>query len=162
MRIGLFQPDIPQNTGTILRLAACLDVPVDIIGPAGFDLSDRALKRSGLDYLECAALVHHASWSDYLSWHDGGRQVAHTRGDAPGRLILCTTKADQPYTSFAFAPADTILMGRESAGAPDYVHDAADARIRIPMIEGVRSLNMAIATAMVLGEALRQVDGFPV
>ena len=152
MRIALFQPDIPQNTGTILRMAACLDLPVDIIGPAGFDISDRALKRTGLDYLPHATLRRHACWDEFLAWH----------GESPaGRLVLFTTKANHPYTSFDFLPDDILLFGRESAGAPDYVHNAADARLSIPLKPGLRSLNIAVAAAMALGEALRQTAGFP-
>lgn len=154
MRIALFQPDIPQNTGTILRMAACLDVPVEIIGPAGFDLSDRALKRSGLDYLPHATLQRHESWDDFLSWRS--ESVA-----AAGRLILFTTAATDTYTAFNFAPDDILLFGRESAGAPGYVHDAADARLLIPVRPGLRSLNIAVAVAMALGEGLRQTAGFP-
>ncbi len=148
MRIALFQPDIPQNTGTILRMAACLNVPVDVIEPAGFDLSDRTLKRAGLDYLEHVQLVRQQSWATFLAER------------TPGRLVLLTTAADQSYLDHRFAPDDLLLLGRESAGAPSYVHDAADARLRIPMRPDLRSLNIAVATAMVLGEALRQVGGF--
>lgn len=145
MRIVLFQPDIPQNTGTILRLGACLGVPVDVVEPAGFDLSDKTLKRAGLDYLDHVQLTRHRSWTAFLD------------ARAPGRLVLLTTKAADIYWDFAFRPDDALLLGRESAGAPDYVHAAADARVRIEMREGLRSLNIAVATAMVLGEALRQV-----
>ena len=145
MRLALYQPDIPQNTGTILRLCACLGIAVDIIGPAGFDLSDRALKRAGLDYLGEAAMTLHVSWEAYL--------VARP----PGRLVLLTTKAETAYHAFAFATDDTLLLGRESAGVPEAVHAAADARVRVPMREGMRSLNVAVAAAMVLGEGMRQV-----
>jgi tRNA (cytidine/uridine-2'-O-)-methyltransferase len=151
MRLALYQPDIPQNTGTILRLAACLGVPVDVIGPTGFDMSDRSLRRAGLDYLEHVVLVRHESFADYLT--------AHAR--QPGRLILLSSHADQSHTGFAFAPGDTLLLGRESAGVPDEVHARADARIRIPIAKPLRSLNIAVAAALVLGEALRQTDGFP-
>jgi tRNA (cytidine/uridine-2'-O-)-methyltransferase len=149
MRLALFEPDIPQNAGALLRLAACLDVGMDIIEPCGFSLGDRALKRAGMDYLELAALRRHASWARFQA------------DRPPGRLILLTTKAAQPYTGFAFAPGDTLLMGRESAGVPDTVHAMADARIIIPMRAGARSLNVAQAAAMVLGEALRQCNLFP-
>ncbi len=148
MRLALYQPDIPQNTGTILRLAACLGVGVDIIGPAGFDLSDRAFKRAGLDYLEKAAMTPHVSWEAFLS------------GRAPGRLVLVTTKAATPHHEFLFEAGDTLLLGRESAGVPEKVHGAADARVRIPMRDGVRSLNVAVAAAIVLGEGLRQTGGW--
>lgn len=150
MRLALFEPDIPQNAGALLRLGACLDVAVDIIEPAGFSLSDRALKRAGMDYLARACLMRHASWAAF--------QVSRQAG----RLILLTTKAAQPYTGFAFAPDDTLLVGRESAGVPDAVHEAADARLLIPMAPGARSLNVSQAAAMVLGEALRQCNLLPV
>lgn len=147
VRIALYQPDIAGNTGTILRLAACLDMGVDIIEPAGFPLSDRALKRAGMDYLEMAALSRHADWHAFEEW-----RKAHAR-----RLVLLTTKASAPYTGFAFAAGDILLFGRESAGVPDGVHQAADARLTIPMRPGVRSINVALSVAMVAGEALRQV-----
>src|SRR5579871_4630906 len=128
MRLALFEPDIPQNAGALLRLGACMGVPVDIIEPCGFLFSDTQLKRSGMDYLELAQCVRHASWSDYLA----------TR--AAGRLVLVTTKAALNYTDFAFAADDTILLGRESEGVPPEVHERADARLRIPMKSGLRSL----------------------
>ena len=146
-RIALYQPDIAGNTGTILRLAACLGVDVDLIGPAGFDLSDRALKRAGMDYLEMAALARH---DDFAAFEARRRE----RG---GRLVLFSTRAALPYTDFAFAPEDVLLFGRESAGVPDAVHAAADHRLLIPMPGGGRSLNVALAAAMAIGEALRQV-----
>ena len=148
MHLALYQPDIPQNTGTMLRLAACLGVAVDIIGPAGFDLSDRALKRAGLDYLDKAAMTLHVSWEAFLA------------ARAPGRLVLLTTKAETAHHTFRFEATDTLLLGRESAGAPDAVHALADARVRIPMREGFRSLNVAVAAAIVLGEALRQTGAW--
>ena len=147
LRIALYQPDIAGNTGTILRFAACLDIGVDIIEPAGFPLSDRALKRAGMDYLEMAALSRHADWHAFEEW-----RKAHAR-----RLVLLTTKASAPYTGFAFAAGDILLFGRESAGVPDGVHQAADARLTIPMRPGVRSINVALSVAMVAGEARRQV-----
>ena len=150
MRIALYQPDIPQNTGTILRMAACLGVPVDVIEPAGFDLSDKTLRRAGLDYLEHVQLVRWRSWEVFLAER------------APGRLVLLTTRAEVAYVNFAFRTDDVLLLGRESAGAPEHVHAAADGRVRIPMRAGLRSLNIAVATAMVLGEGLRQVGGFGV
>lgn len=149
--IALYQPDIPQNTGNILRLAACLDVSVHVIGPAGFDLSDRALRRAGMDYLDRAEVVRHVDWAAFARW----------RGEAGRRLVLLTTRADHAYTDFAFATDDVLLCGRESAGVPDAVHAAASARLAIPMSAGMRSLNVATAAAMVLGEALRQTDAFP-
>jgi tRNA (cytidine/uridine-2'-O-)-methyltransferase len=151
MRLALYQPDIAQNTGTILRLAACLGVGVDVIAPAGFDMSDRALRRAGLDYLAHVEVARHASFADF--------EAARRRSGS--RLLLLTTRAATAYTAFAFQPADTLLLGRESAGVPDAVHAAADARLRIPMRPGLRSLNVAVAAAMVLGEALRQVGQDP-
>ena len=150
MRLALFQPDIAQNTGTILRLAACLGVPVDVIGPTGFDMTDKALRRAGLDYLEHVDLTRHESFETYLH----AREPSH-------RLVLLTSHATTAHIDFTFRPDDTLLLGRESAGAPQYVHDVAEARVRIPMQPGLRSLNIAIAAALVLGEALRQTGQFP-
>lgn len=153
MRLALYQPDIPQNTGTILRLAACLGVPVDVIGPAGFDFSDRSLKRAGLDYLEHVEIVRHESFATFEAW----------RGAVscpPPRLVLLTTHAPESHVAFSFRPDDVLLLGRESAGVPDSVHQQAAARVRIPIRAGLRSLNIAVAAAMVLGEALRQTGGF--
>ncbi|WP_420559354.1 tRNA (cytidine(34)-2'-O)-methyltransferase [Tepidicaulis sp.] len=150
MRLALYQPDIPQNTGTILRLGACLGVGVDIIEPCGFPFSDRGLRRAGMDYVSHAEIRRHADW-----------QAFQSARKAENRLILLTTKAAEPYTGFRFAPGDTLLLGRESAGVPDEVHAAADARLLIPLSPGARSLNVAVAAAMVLGEALRQTDAFP-
>jgi len=149
MRLALYQPDIPQNTGTILRTAACLGVPVDVIGPAGFDLTDRALRRAGLDYLDHVALTRHVDWEAFRA------------ATAASRVVLMTTRAQDAYGGFAFAPDDVILMGRESSGVPDHVHAAADVRLRIPVVPPLRSLNLAVAAAMVLGEALRQTGRFP-
>lgn len=146
-RIALYQPDIPGNTGTVLRLAACLGVTVDIIGPAGFDLSDRALKRAGMDYLAMAALNRHDDWRTFETW----------RRDEARRTVLFTTKADLDYTQFAFKSGDILLFGRESAGVPDPVHESADARVTIPMPGGGRSLNIALSVAMAAGEAMRQL-----
>ena len=150
LRIALYQPDIPQNTGAILRLGACLGVGVDIIEPCGFVLSDRGLQRAGMDYLEMAAIQRHDSWT---AFH-------HDLDQRQGRLILLSTKAALAYTAFRFRPGDTLLLGRESAGVPDEVHDRADARLVIPMLAGRRSLNVALSAAMALGEGLRQLDGF--
>ena len=147
VRLALYQPDIPQNTGTILRLAACLGVPVDIILPAGFDASDRNLKRAGLDYLAHVELVRHADWHAF-------------RTARSSRIVLLTTKAAVRHMDFAFASGDTLLLGRESSGAPDDVRAAVDASVRIPLVPGLRSLNIAVAAALVLGEALRQTGGF--
>lgn len=147
IRIALYQPDIAGNTGTILRFAACMGLAVDIVEPAGFDLSDRNLRRAGMDYLEMAALTRHVDWDGFEQWRLG----------AGRRLVLLTTTATLPYTAFAFAKGDVLLFGRESAGAPDKVHEAADARLLIPMPGGGRSLNVALSVAMVAGEAMRQV-----
>jgi tRNA (cytidine/uridine-2'-O-)-methyltransferase len=147
LRIALYQPDIAGNTGTILRFAACLDIGVDIVEPAGFPLSDRALKRAGMDYLEMAALTRHADWHAFEEW-----RKAHAR-----RLVLLTTRAATAYTGFAFAAGDILLFGRESAGVTEEVHQAADARLTIPMRAGARSINVALSVAMVAGEALRQL-----
>jgi len=152
MRIALFEPDIPQNAGAILRLGSCLGVPVDIIEPCGFLFSEQGFRRAGMDYLERADWRRHASWDVF--------QAARA-AEGPGRLVLLTSKAALPYTQFAFAAGDTLLFGRESAGVPDAVHESADARLRIPMRPGLRSLNVAQAAAMVVGEALRQTRGFP-
>ena len=151
MRLALYQPDIPQNAGTLLRLGACLAVAVDIIEPCGFLWHDRHLRRAGMDYLDSVRLVRHASWADF----------AAVQAARPGRLVLLTTKAESPFTAFRFRGDDTLLVGRESAGVPVSVHHTADARVRIPMVDGLRSMNVAMAAAMVLGEALRQTDGFP-
>ncbi|WP_421873434.1 tRNA (cytidine(34)-2'-O)-methyltransferase [Pararhizobium sp.] len=149
LRIALYQPDIPGNTGTILRLAACLGLAVDIIEPAGFDLSDKNLKRAGMDYIASVTLTRHVNWERFeaVRRHEGRR------------LVLASTKAAEPYTRFSFQPNDTLLFGRESAGVPDYVHDRAASRIIVPMVEGQRSLNVAMSVAMIAGEALRQVAG---
>jgi tRNA (cytidine/uridine-2'-O-)-methyltransferase len=151
MRLALYQPDIPQNAGTILRLAACLGVPVDIIEPAGFPVTDRAFRRAGMDYLDQVDIARHASWAAFEA-------ERRRRG---GRLLLATTNARMSYAAFAFAPDDMLLFGRESAGVPDEVHTAADARLIVPMRPGLRSLNVAMAAAMMLGEALRQTGGLP-
>jgi len=148
MRIALFEPDIPQNTAAIIRLGACLDVAIDIIEPCGFVFSDAGFRRAGLDYVELAEVVRHASWDAF--------GAART-----GRLILLTTKAPLAYTNFAYTASDTLLLGRESAGVPDFVHETASARLRIPLKAGLRSLNVAQAAAMAVGEALRQIEGFP-
>ena len=151
LRIALYQPDIPGNTGTILRLAACLGLGVDIIAPAGFDLSDRNLKRAGMDYLASVALTRHVNWAAF----DGWRRAENRR------LVLASTKAATRYTDFTFRPGDILLLGRESAGVPESVHEAADARLLIPMVEGQRSINVAMSAAMMTGEALRQTAWKP-
>jgi tRNA (cytidine/uridine-2'-O-)-methyltransferase len=148
MRLVLYEPDIPQNTGTLFRLAACLGLAVDLIEPCGFHMDDRRLRRSGMDYLDRVEIVRHLSWQAYQQ--------------APrGRLVLLTTQGERAYTAFAFQADDSLMVGRESAGAPPEVHAAADARVCIPMRPGLRSINVALAAAMVLGEALRQTGQHP-
>ncbi|MFY7958998.1 MAG: tRNA (cytidine(34)-2'-O)-methyltransferase [Elsteraceae bacterium] len=149
MRLVLFQPDIPQNVGTLLRLAACWALPVDVIEPCGFLWDDRRLRRAGMDYLADVDLRRHSSWEAYAA------------SDPAGRLLLLTTKASDSHARFAYLPSDRLMVGRESSGVPDAVHAVADARLRIPMAPGQRSLNVALAAGVVLGEALRQTGGFP-
>ncbi len=151
MRLALYEPDIPQNAGTLMRLAACLGLPVDIIEPCGFVFGGAKLRRAGMDYLDRLDLTRHSSWS---AFHEG-------LGRRGGRLVLLTTKGALPYTDFTFQADDVVMVGRESAGVPDAVHGAAFARLCVPMEPGMRSLNVAVAAAMVLGEALRQTGGFP-
>jgi tRNA (cytidine/uridine-2'-O-)-methyltransferase len=146
MRIALYEPDIPQNTGTILRLAACLGVEAHIIEPAGFPTSDRAFRRAGMDYLDQVSLARHATWDAFEAW----------RRRKGARLLLFTTGAALSYFDHKFRADDVLLFGRESSGVPENVHRAADARLLIPMREGLRSLNVAMACAMATGEALRQ------
>jgi len=146
LSIALYQPDIAGNTGTILRLAACLGLRVEIIEPAGFDTSDRNLRRAGMDYLETVLLTRHIDWRHFEAW----------RGPTGRRLVLASTRAAERYTDFGFRADDILLFGRESAGVPDHVHEVADARITIPMISGQRSINLAMSVAMIAGEALRQ------
>jgi tRNA (cytidine/uridine-2'-O-)-methyltransferase len=152
MRLALYQPDIPQNTGTLLRLAACLGVAVDVIGPTGFDMSDRHLRRAGLDYLDHVSLTRHASFSAF--------EDARLALDHVPRLVLLTSHGAVAHSAFAFLSSDVLMLGRESAGVPDVVHSSVDARVRIPMVAGLRSLNIAVAGAIVLGEAMRQTGGF--
>jgi tRNA (cytidine/uridine-2'-O-)-methyltransferase len=149
MRLALYEPDIPQNTGAILRLAACCGVAVDLIEPFGFLWEDRRLKRAGMDYLDRVALTRHASWAKFQAARE------------PGRLVLLTTRGMIPYHRFAFRADDTLLFGRESSGVPEAVHETAAARLAIPVRPGLRSLNVALAAAMVLGEALRQTGLLP-
>ncbi len=149
LRLALLEPDIPQNVGTILRLGACMGVPVDIIEPCGFILEDRRLRRAGMDYIALSNMTRHRAWEEFL------------KGKQGGRLVLLTTAAPVDCYGFSFDPADTLLLGRESAGVPAEVHAVADARLRIPMAPGARSLNVALAAAMVLGEALRQTGALP-
>jgi tRNA (cytidine/uridine-2'-O-)-methyltransferase len=149
MRMVLFQPDIPQNAGTLIRLAACLGVACDLVEPCGFLFGDRHLRRAGLDYIDRAEVTRFASWADFV------------RERAPGRLVLLTTQAATCYCDFAFRADDALVLGRETGGVPAEVHALADARLKVPMRPGLRSLNVAVAGAMVLGEALRQTRGFP-
>jgi tRNA (cytidine/uridine-2'-O-)-methyltransferase len=147
MSIALYQPDIPQNTGTILRLCACLGIEAHLIAPAGFPLSDRAFRRAGMDYLDAVTIARHASWPAFRAWQQA---QGH-------RLVLFTTAAEHSYLDFRYRAGDVLLFGRESAGVPPEVHAAADARLVIPMRPGLRSLNVALAAAMAAGEALRQI-----
>ena len=151
MHIALYEPDIPQNTGTILRLCACLGLPAHIIEPAGFPITDRAFRRAGMDYLDAVALTRHGSFAAFEDWR-------RREGLA---LVLITTAGERVYLEHRFGPDQVLLFGRESAGVPEDVQQAADARLRIPMREGLRSLNVAMAAAMVAGEALRQMGGSP-
>lgn len=148
MRLALYQPDIPQNLGAFIRLAAGLGVPLDVIEPCGFPLDDKRIRRAAMDYYDLAALTRHASWD------------AFQQDRAPSRLILLTTAAETRFPALAFRPDDTLLLGRESAGVPPEIHAAADLRLRVPLQKGARSLNVALAAAMVLSEALRQTRGF--
>lgn len=147
LSIALYQPDIPQNTGTILRLGACLGVKVHIIEPAGFALSDKGLKRAGMDYLERATMTRHISWDAFEKW----------RQDNEKRLVLLTTRSKKSYLDFTYGPDDVLLFGRESSGVPENIHENVDSALTIPMVEDLRSINLACSVAMVAGEALRQV-----
>lgn len=147
MRLALYEPDIPQNTGTLMRLAACFNLPVDIIEPCGFVFNDQKMRRAGMDYLDIVDYTRHDSWDKFYAQHQG-------------RIVLLTTKGSELYHKFAFRNDDILLLGRESAGVPDFVHQAADARLRIPMRSDTRSINVAISGAIVLGEALRQTGNF--
>lgn len=151
MEIALFQPDIAGNVGTILRMSACFNVRCHIIEPCGFPFGERALKRSGMDYLELAALHRHADWNGFTHWaKDNGKNI-----------VLMTTKGATPLPSAKFETDDILLMGSESSGAPDHVHDAARLKIRIPMQSNTRSLNVALAAGIALGEGLRQTESYP-
>ncbi|MGJ5179923.1 tRNA (cytidine(34)-2'-O)-methyltransferase [Bradyrhizobium oligotrophicum] len=150
MQIALYQPDIPQNTGTILRLCACLGLAAHIIEPAGFPVSDRHFRRAGMDYLDRLDWRRHDSWDAFESW----------RAAQDHRLLLLTTKAATSHLDFSYRPGDILLLGRESAGVPETVAEAADARLRIPLQPGLRSLNVAMAAAIAAGEALRQTGHF--
>lgn len=149
MRLALYQPDIPQNAGAIMRLAACFSTPVDVIEPCGFVLSDQRMRRAGMDYVDLVDWTRHASWQQFLS------------DRSPGRLVLLTTRGEATLDAFSFQPDDTLLFGRESAGVPDDVHTAADMHLRVPIADQARSLNVATTAAIVLWEALRQTGGTP-
>jgi tRNA (cytidine/uridine-2'-O-)-methyltransferase len=151
MRLALYQPDIPQNAGTILRLCACFGIEAHIIEPSGFPTTDRAFRRAGMDYLDAVAIVRHRSWPAFADW----------RARHAYRLVLFTTTATRSYLDYRYQPDDILMFGRESAGVPAEVHDAADARLKIPIRESLRSLNVAVAAAMAVGEALRQTGGMP-
>lgn len=151
MRIALYEPDIPQNTGTILRTCACLGLEAHIIEPAGFPVTDRAFRRAGMDYLDRVDIVRHASFATFEDWRRQ-EQLA---------LVLMTTAAERCYLDHPFTNDQVVLFGRESAGVPETVHEVADTRLRIPVAEGLRSLNIAVSVAMVAGEMLRQAGGFP-
>ena len=147
MRLALYEPDIPQNTGTLLRLAACFNLPVDIIEPCGFIFDDKRMRRAGMDYLNIVDYTRHDSWEKFYA-------------QRKGRIVLLTTKGAEPHHRFQFQESDILLLGRESAGVPDNVHHAADARLRIPMRADTRSINVAMAGALVLSEALHQTGHF--
>jgi tRNA (cytidine/uridine-2'-O-)-methyltransferase len=149
MRLALYQPEIPPNVGTILRLCACENIPLDIIEPCSFPFSERSLRRAGMDYIDKAHYTRHNNWEEF------------NQQRTENRIILLSTTATTPYTEFAFHKSDILLFGQESAGVPPEVHDQADARLCIPMVSQVRSLNIAVAAAMVLGEAMRQTNQFP-
>ena len=151
MIIALYEPDIPQNAGTILRLGACLGIAVHIVGPAAFPATEKAFRRAGLDYLDHVQIVNHVSFDTFENWR---RQEGR-------RVVLLSTKASLAHIDLAFRENDVLLCGRESSGVPEEVHRAADASVRIPMRTGLRSLNVAVSAAIVLGEALRQTGGFP-
>ena len=146
LRLALYQPDMPTNTGSMLRLGACLNVPLDIIEPCGFIWDDKKLKRVAMDYIDHIDCTRHLTWEAFRAAH------------ASRRIVLLTTKGATPYTDFAYRPDDILMVGRESAGVPDDVHEAVDGRVVIPMAAGLRSLNVALSAAMVLGEAIRQTE----
>jgi tRNA (cytidine/uridine-2'-O-)-methyltransferase len=150
MRIALYEPDIPQNTGTILRLCACLGIEAHIIEPSGFPVTDRAFRRAGMDYIDSVSIIRHGSFGGFEEWRRRERL----------QLVLLTTAAERSYLDHAFAADQVLLFGRESAGVPGAIHERANVRLRIPMQPGMRSLNVAMAAAMVAGEALRQTRNF--
>jgi tRNA (cytidine/uridine-2'-O-)-methyltransferase len=147
LRIALYQPDMPQNVGAAIRVAACFGAGIDLVGPMGFPAGAREIRRVAMDYATAVPPVAHAGWSSFLA------------DRAPGRLVLLTTRATLPVWAFDFRETDTVLLGRESAGVPEDVHEAADARLVIPLAPGARSLNVAVAAAVALAEARRQMVG---
>lgn len=149
MRLALYQPDIAPNVGTLLRLGACLNISIDIIEPCGFPFGAKDLRRAVMDYADSVQVTRHQSWQEFLGTTGGSR------------IVLLTTKAATSYVDFGFSGTDILLVGRESAGVPEQVHERADNRVLIPMTAGMRSINVALSAAMVAGEALRQIDGFP-
>lgn len=151
MRLALYQPDIPQNTGALMRLGACFRTPLDVIEPCGFPFDDKRLRRTVMDYGEACEVTRHASWEKFL---------AALRANPRGRLVLLTTAAKTTHVDHRFTPDDTLLVGRESHGVPDVVHQAADSEVRIPIAVGLRSLNVVVAAGIVLSEALRQTGSF--
>jgi tRNA (cytidine/uridine-2'-O-)-methyltransferase len=151
LTIALYEPDIPQNTGTIMRLAACFGMAVHFVGPASFPTTERSFRRAGLDYLDHVRIENHITFGDFDEW----------RRSEGRRLVLLTTKGATSYTAYGFEANDVLLCGRESSGVPEFVHGAADARVRVPIQPHLRSLNVAVSLAMVAGEALRQTGGFP-
>jgi tRNA (cytidine/uridine-2'-O-)-methyltransferase len=148
MRLGLFQPDIPQNFGALIRIAACFETPLEVIEPCGFPMTDRRVRRAGLDYAPLASIRRHESWRAFL---EGDSRTA-------GRLVLFSTSAATSLWNFRFEPNDLLLFGQESVGAPDYVHDEADARVVIPISSRTRSLNLAVSAGIAIAEARRQVS----
>lgn len=152
MQLALFQPDIPQNTGSLIRLAACMQVPLHIIEPCGYPFDDKRMRRASMDYFDLAQITRHLSWEKFLDFR---------QGNACGRLLLLSTHAKESYAKFAFERDDMLLLGRESSGVPDYVRNAAGGQLKIPVSSKARSLNVAQAASMILGEALRQTDQFP-
>ncbi len=151
MDIALYQPDQPPNTGTLLRLGACMDVPVHIIEPCGFPFSPKAIKRYAMDYADQVHMHHHLDWSNFQNWHQRSQR----------RLVLLTTQSSTIYSDFTYRADDILMVGSESSGVPEGVHSYCDARVTVPMKTEVRSLNIAVALSMVLGEALRQTDMLP-
>lgn len=147
MHLVLFQPDIPQNTGAMLRLSACFGLTLHIIEPCGFVFDDRKLKRSGMDYIDQVDIRRHASWKDFIN-----------SKEKAGRLVLLTTKATDIYYDHTFQKDDYLIVGQESVGAPDYVHESVDARVKIPLTKNARSFNVAMSAAIVVSEAVRQIN----